>query len=142
MKTRKTLALVASIAAVGSLVGANALGAERSWDGGGANDNWTTPDNWLGESAPVPLDLLTFSGTTRLTPSNDFATGTSFGGINFDATAGAFTLGGNAVTLAANAGVLNASSNLQTINLPLTLAFGNHRIDGGASGVVFGGALT
>src|SRR5688572_20887947 len=141
MKTRKTSAVLAS-AAFASLVGAHVLAAEQSWDGGGANDNWTTPANWLSDAAPAPLDLLTFSGTTRLTPSNDFAAGTSFGGIGFDASAGTFTLGGNAISLVQLGHIVNNSANAQTINLPVTLLAGEHRMNGGTAGLLLTGGLT
>jgi hypothetical protein len=38
-----------------------------TWNGGGADNNWTTAANW-GGTAPVADDLLVFSGATR--PSN------------------------------------------------------------------------
>ena len=45
----------------------------KLWNGGGGDDNWTTAANWVGGVAPVANDDLVFGGSTRLTPTNDFA---------------------------------------------------------------------
>jgi len=66
---------------------------EVEWDGGGANDNWTTAENWTTDTAPVAGDSLVFAGSTRLSPSNNFASGTSFAGIKFKSGAGNFVVG-------------------------------------------------
>src|SRR4030095_15765702 len=70
------------------------------WDGGGTDNNLMTPENWIGDIAPMANDTLAFEGSTRLAPNNNFAAGTSFAGISFAATAGAFVLGGNQIALA------------------------------------------
>src|SRR5262249_11630519 len=57
----------------------------RTWDGGGADDNWTTAANWVGDFAPAPGDDLVFTGTLRLTPNNDFPANTPFRSITFNA---------------------------------------------------------
>jgi hypothetical protein len=64
----------------------------NEWDGGGANDNWATAENWTNNVAPVPGQTLVFAGSTRLEPDNDFASGTSFNGIKFKSGAGNFDL--------------------------------------------------
>ena len=64
----------------------------NEWDGGGANDNWATAENWTNNVAPVPGQTLVFAGSTRLVPNNDFASGTSFNGIKFKSGAGNFDL--------------------------------------------------
>ena len=93
--------------------------AIKTWNGGGGNNNWTTGANW-GGTAPVANDALVFAGSTRLTPYNDFAAGTSFNSITFASGAGAFTLGGNRVTIGTTAGVKNSGSATQTVDLALT----------------------
>lgn len=93
--------------------------ADAIWNGGGADSNWNTANNW-GGTAPVAGDSLTFGGTTRLTPANNFTAGTSFAGITFASGAGAFTLGGtNRIALAGP--VVNSSSTLQKFTLPISL---------------------
>ena len=109
MNVRITVALVLL-----ALPGAAAPAAIRTWTGGAGNNSWTSSANW-GGTAPVAGDALVFSGTTRLTPSNNFAAGTSFAGITFNSTSGIFTLYGNSVALTAE--VANNSTNLQTLNL-------------------------
>ena len=69
-----------------------------TWDGGGADNKWTTADNWVGNVAPAAGDSLTFpTGAARLTNTNDYASGTAFGSINF--TGAGYNLGGNALEL-------------------------------------------
>src|SRR5438874_2521957 len=98
----------------------SASAATVTWDGAGADNNLSTPTNWLGGFAPAPHDALVFNGFARLSPVNDYSAGTAFDGIAFAPTAGAFALNGNQVTLhgdiADNTPVLS-----QTINLALAL---------------------
>src|SRR2546421_9391080 len=79
-----------------------ARAATDTWIGGGADANWNTLGNWnavTGNAPPQANDSLVFDGTANLTTSNNIAANTQFNGITFNSTAGAFTLGGNAVTL-------------------------------------------
>src|SRR6266480_1855980 len=91
--------LMAACAAV--LAGGVAASAsELTWSGANANNSlWSTATNWVGATAPVAHDSLVFDGFARLTPNDDFASGTAFDGITFAATAGAFNLVGNQLTL-------------------------------------------
>ena len=53
-----------------------------TWDGGGADNNWTTAANWVGDAAPSPGDNLVFpAGAARMENVNDFPVGTQFGSI-------------------------------------------------------------
>lgn len=61
-----------------------------------------------------------FDGSTRTTNNNDLTNYTSFPGITFNPGAAAFTLGGNAITLGTD-GITNNSTNLQTVNIRLSL---------------------
>ena len=38
----------------------NVFSAVKTWDGGGTDNNWTTPANWVGDVAPVLNDDLVF----------------------------------------------------------------------------------
>ena len=87
------------ILALTTLLGLDAPAANRTWTGGGADNNWTNTANW-GGTAPAANDLLFFDGTTRLTNTNNIAANTAFNGLTFNSTAGAFTLRGNALNLA------------------------------------------
>ena len=95
----------------------------RTWDGGGADNRWTTAANWVGNVTPLPGDALVFAGSTRLAPDDDFAQDTSFSGLTFASGAGAFTLASTSalrITLAGS--VTNSGSALQTISLPMVMA--------------------
>ncbi|MCD6024373.1 MAG: transporter, partial [Fibrobacteria bacterium] len=98
-----------------------------TWDGGGADDNWMTAANWVGDVAPVAGDSLIFTGTTRLNPVNNFTNGTTFSSIDINATG--FTLSGNSVSL--TTGLTNATGS-STVSL----------VVGGAGGVTQNSAGT
>jgi fibronectin-binding autotransporter adhesin len=72
--------------------------AVATWDGGGADNHWTTAANWVGDVAPQPGDDLVFpAGAARLANVNDFPGGTSFhhlavNGFNYQ-------ISGNAIVL-------------------------------------------
>src|SRR5688572_12458661 len=97
-----------------------AQAVDVTWTGGSAvDDNWTSADNW-GGAAPLANDALIFDGGLRLTPNNDFAPLTQFNGLTFSAGAGAFTLGGNQISLLGP--ITNNATNVQTVNLAIDLA--------------------
>ncbi|MEE9212553.1 MAG: autotransporter-associated beta strand repeat-containing protein, partial [Phycisphaeraceae bacterium] len=100
--------------------------AQDTWDGGGADDNWTTNNNWVDNTAPTPATTgaLIFDGAVRLTPNADVAH-LGVTSIDFAAGASAFTIGGSDLTFTGAATVTNLSANLQTIN--------NNLVSGGAS---------
>lgn len=96
------------------------------WDGEGANDNWSTALNWLGDTTPDFLnqaDLL-FTGNARLTPNNNIV-GADLKAIRFDALAGAFSISGNSLTTPF---VVNNSSNEQIFSTDLVSADPNGAI--------------
>src|SRR3989440_269792 len=88
-----------------------------TWDGGGADNNWTTAANWVGNVAPVAGDDLVFDSTgvgVRPLPNNDFAAATNFGTITV--AVGGYTLGGNSLILATDLTASNASGS-STVSL-------------------------
>src|SRR4051812_29224655 len=55
--------------ALSALLASHATAATTVWDGGGANANWDTPANWLGDVVPPAANDVQFasaftSGTT------------------------------------------------------------------------------
>jgi hypothetical protein len=55
----------------------------RIWDGGGADNLWTTAANWVGDVAPFAGESLIFPADAARTASvNDFPAGTVFGSID------------------------------------------------------------
>lgn len=93
----------------------------KVWDGGGGNNNLGTANNWGANEAPREYDVLTFAGSTRLTPYNNFTGGTEFPTLIFSNNAGAFALGGNTLNL--GAGITDDSSAIQTLNLSLDFTY-------------------
>jgi hypothetical protein len=98
--------------------------AVATWDGGGANANWTTAANWVGDVAPNPGDDLVFPfGTARLVNVNDFPAGTAFRSLKIIGPTHRLT--GNGIALAAGLSVEGAitsgPANTPEIGLPLTL---------------------
>lgn len=96
--------------------------ATKTWDGGGSNDNLSTPANWAGDSAPVAGDDLVFpTGASRLTINNDYVSGTNFNSIttNGVGTNQSYAIAGNAITL--GAGGINATTTGPGTNLSISL---------------------
>ena len=88
--------------------------AQRTWDGGGTNDNWSTPANWNPDTVPVNGSALTFSGVNRQTNINDTDL-ISVGLITFSN--GGFNISGHSLVL--NAGIINNGDNTWAINSSL-----------------------
>ena len=73
-------------------------GVTKTWDGGGANDNWNTAANWVGDVAPVAGDDLVFpQSAARKTNVNNFAANTTFNSIKL--TGNGYSVSGAAVTV-------------------------------------------
>lgn len=94
-----------------------------TWTGGGTDNNWGTAANWDSNAPPVSLDNLVFSGTTRLSNTNNISN-LVLSGMAF--TAGGFTLGGNVLTNTGGVydGVGN-NTNAIIINLGAAQTFSN-----------------
>lgn len=98
---------ISPVAAVCVLIGGVSQfssGATKTWTSNGtAGADWTLGDNWNADTAPVAGDALVFTtpttGGTR-TMNNDFAAGTSFASMTFNASA--FVVNGNMIALGAS----------------------------------------
>src|SRR5690606_10877992 len=100
------------------------------WDGGGADNNWSTADNWNTNSVPAlasPYDDVQFAGSTR--PAVNVDSNVTVQTLWFNSGASAFTIGGtgtiNVVPAAgsnADSGneIRNTSNALQTIDANVT----------------------
>ncbi len=74
----------------------NTFSAVKTWDGGGANGNWSTAANWVGDVAPVPGDDLVFPVTAaQYTTNNNLFLLTTFRSITIEG--GSYTIVGNAL---------------------------------------------
>ena len=94
----------------------------RTWDGGGANNNWITDANWTLDVQPLnnaTADLI-FTGLVRLAPSVD--TPWNVRSITFNNAAGAFTITGPQGITLGNGGIVNNDTQTQTITAAITLS--------------------
>src|SRR4051794_41830115 len=76
---RRAILAAAAVAALGGAFAPRA--SADTWDGGGADANWSTGNNWADNTAPVPPEALSFAGNIQLTNHNDFTSGPIFNGI-------------------------------------------------------------
>lgn len=135
----KTISILTTALLAGLLAIPCASAADKTWDRGGAVNNWTTAANWDLDTAPVAGDSLFFAGSGTGN-SNDFDAFTLFNGITFNSGASGFTLSGNAISLGGN--ITNASSNSQTIGLA-TILTNNIAVNVNSTGSVnLNGAIT
>jgi autotransporter-associated beta strand protein len=108
---------------VSSLVSVPSHAATATWTGGGTNSSFSAALNW-GGTAPVAATTTdyTFSGSVNTSPNIDAAVSYSISSINFDSTAGAFTIGSNGslysnrFTAAGSFAITQNSGNNQVIN--------------------------
>ncbi len=130
LKTAAVAAMAAGGKAIETLEG-RVLFAVFTWDGGGANDNWTTAANWAfdhdANAATPALDQappadgtaqLDFGGSARKTTNNDYPANTVFEDIEF--LNGGWTLGGNAVVINDDV-TSSAESGTNTVNFGITM---------------------
>jgi autotransporter-associated beta strand protein len=120
--------------------------SQVTWDGGGTDNNWSTPDNWVGNAAPGndgSADLV-FDGSTRTTPNVDMAW--SIASLTFASTAGGFTIGGSdisppsTVPVSFTDFVVNNSVTTETINNNIG-TLNNEAFNAASGDLVFGGNI-
>ena len=98
------------------------------WDGGGADSNWTTPENWASDVAPSADDALIFPvDAAQTTNVNDFANGTQFGSILFEGSN--YSVSGNQIVLT-GAIANNGGSNNFGAGIQISVSSGGIAIDG------------
>ena len=79
---RPATTLITSLCLAAGLLNTHA--ADKTWDAGGDASSWSgSPANWNLDTDPVANDRLFFGGTLGLSPNNNFAADTDFGGITF-----------------------------------------------------------
>jgi fibronectin-binding autotransporter adhesin len=129
---------VYTFGSTGSMITLQIAGGQ-SWTGLGSDNFWSSGANWS-TATPSAGDLLVFDGTTRINNTNNLAANTQFAGITYDVSAGAFTNSGNAVNL--TGGIVNNSTNTQTIKLPLVFDGGNRTINAASGALVISGPIS
>ncbi|MFO1532002.1 MAG: hypothetical protein U1F77_20295, partial [Kiritimatiellia bacterium] len=141
----------------GCLLSLPAGATSYTWDGGGADSNWSTANNWNANGTPVNGDTLTWNGSggsnVKFSSVNDLAVDTIIAGISFINSIGGHTFTGNRITLTGN--IVNSSSNstgtenlnfdillsgaARTFTANATVALSN---SGNTYDLSFGGAIT
>ena len=95
-----------------------AFAAFRTWTGAGANNLWTTPQNWDGNVAPVADDILAFPlGAPQTTNVNNFPAGTLFRTLTFS---GTYVVSGNRLQLSGSLSVAGAAGITVVIQCDIT----------------------
>ncbi len=113
--------------------------ADRTWSGGGANNDWSTAANW-GGTAPGNADNLIFNGISRLDNNNNVS-GLTAGWLRFDSAN--FALSGNAFTLSPSAAtVITSAAGTNTISNDLVIKEGKYWSVAVGSEVRLTGVLT
>src|SRR5687767_13469270 len=96
----------------------------QTWDGGGANDNFTAVNNWNPNAVPVNNGTanLVFDGLVRLTPQVNV--NFDVARVTFGPTAGGFDIGAinNSTLTVRGGGITNNSAVGQQITAPVTFA--------------------
>ena len=125
------------------------VATNQFWNGAGANNLTDNNTNWVSGSAPGYVgDAMTFAGNVNLSP--DLDQNYTATGVTFNTNAGSFTIStaeSATLTLTNGTGIINNSTNAQTLNVPVALsaaqtvnaASGDLAISGSISG---DGALT
>lgn len=91
------------------------VASAQTWDGGGADNNWGTANNWSPNGVPPSGANIIFAGTTRLTPVLN--SNRTVNALTFSNTAGAFSISGaNTLTIGAS-GITNNDTQTQIIDL-------------------------
>jgi fibronectin-binding autotransporter adhesin len=119
------------------IAGQGVASAQFIWQGGGADDKWSTGGNWVGGTAP-PLSNLTtaleFNAATNLTSTVNQAY--TINSLTFGGAAGSYVLAGpGPITFAGTAPHLTNNSNTSGIVVSAPVVFANGgTIDGSGTG--------
>lgn len=138
---RKFTGVVAAVAFAATLP-SSLYASPFLWDGGGADNNWSTANNWISNTAPtVAANDYGFSGSVRLTPTADGGSAWAVTSLVFTSSASAFTLGGTTLNLG-SAGIVNRSTSSQTINNAIALQASAVFSTASTGGLTIGGILS
>lgn len=116
------------------------IAAAQTWNGAGANNNFSNASNWTGGVAPVNDGTadVTLSGTTRTAPTLD--TGYSVDSLTINSSS-SFTLGGSSTLTLGSALTSGGSASNQYIDTPIALG-GDLAITSNTSFLYLRGAIS
>src|SRR5437879_6823539 len=92
--------------------------ATDTWSGAGPDALWSDAANWGGVVPVAGDDLVFAAGAAQLPSTNDFAAGTAFNSITFQA--GGYSVNGNAITLLSGL-FTSRTTGTDSFNLDVTL---------------------
>ncbi|BCU78397.1 hypothetical protein [Luteolibacter sp. LG18] len=135
---RLTAHLTLALGGILTLLAASEVAAATATWSGISSANWSDAGNW--DVLPNATgDTLVFAGSSNLSTSNDLVTGVA--GLTFDASAGAFTLAGNALSVSSGGSIVNNSSAAQSIGLAITNA-GVTSVNAASGAIGFTGSVS
>ena len=114
---------------------------QATWDGLGGDDNMLTETNWAGDLYPASsaTNVVTFAGTQRTTPVNNYTAGSDFGSIILASSSDPFTITGNSMDLFAL--IQNSDDSLLTLNNDLVLG-SNITVNAASGNIALGGTVS
>ena len=138
MKTLIKQVLMRTALACGVIaIAASTHAAQRTWTGGGLDNNWNTALNW-DTGVPVNGDSVVFSGSTRRLNTNNIV-GLTLSGLGYSSSAFC-TTNGSAITLTGGIfATAGSNTNLVALTLSGAQAFTN---DAAATVLLLGGSIT
>ncbi|MCW5959863.1 MAG: VCBS repeat-containing protein [Pyrinomonadaceae bacterium] len=89
----------------------NSFSAVRTWDGGGADANWATAANWVGDVAPVVGDSLIFPAMAAQFSTTNNLSSFTFSSVTIEG--GNYTISGSALRIT---GGLTVNGGNQALN--------------------------
>ncbi len=130
-----------TFAATGSAITLKIVSLDQIWTGGGnPNFNWSTNANWNSGVAPTNGKPITFGGNVGLNSNNNSPSLLNVAGLAFIASAGPFSLAGNAMILSGD--LTNNSAATQTLGMNIGLGGGTRAIDASPGNIVLSGTIS
>ena len=111
------------------------LSSAQTWNGAGANGNWTTAQNWVGNVAPIsgPNTYLVFEGAVRPTCFADTNSPWLLNRIDFETRVfggqNSFVVSGNQLSFQGASQIFVYAGASQTINNDIEIAGANLRVE-------------
>lgn len=138
--TRPIVLIQKGVVAAFLVLVSTTIASAQTWNGAGANGNWTTPQNWVGNVAPIssPSTYLHFQGSVPLASFVDNNSPWMLNRIDFETHAyggpNSFVISGNQLSFQGASQLFIYASTPQTINNDIEIAGNDLRVEslGGA----------